>query len=103
MKVGAWIHTTGMGLEEQVEAAAGCGLKAIRSYSLDYAEQSAPALKRSGLGLLGRQPNTCISMKSTSASTQIGSSYNPRPCSDARSRRDAWCTCKSNTGASGRP
>jgi hypothetical protein len=53
MKVGAWIHTAELGLDEQIEAAAECGLSAIRSYSLDYAEQAAPALKRTGLGLLG--------------------------------------------------
>jgi len=53
MKVGAWIHTTGLSLDEQIETAASCGLQAIRSYSLDYAERAALALKRNGLGLLG--------------------------------------------------
>jgi hypothetical protein len=53
MKYGAWIHTgDDLSLEEQAVAAKEVGLSAIRSYSLSYAEQAAPVLRRAGLQLL---------------------------------------------------
>jgi hypothetical protein len=53
MKYGAWVHTgDDVSLEEQLAVAAGCGLSAIRSYSLSYAERAAPILHDMGVQLL---------------------------------------------------
>jgi hypothetical protein len=58
MKIGAWIHThveedhPELTLANQVETAAQNGLTTIRSYSLSYAEEAAPALQRAGMSLL---------------------------------------------------
>jgi hypothetical protein len=53
MKVGAWIHTGGgVPLEGQIALAAQNGLKSIRCYHLEYAEQAVPALKQTGMSLL---------------------------------------------------
>jgi hypothetical protein len=54
MKYGAWVHTgDDLALEEQLAVAAGSGVSAIRSYSIGYAEEAAPALRRLGMQLLG--------------------------------------------------
>jgi hypothetical protein len=54
MKIGAWIHTHGdLSLDSQIETAAGHGVETIRSYTIDYAEKAAPALRKSEVSLLG--------------------------------------------------
>jgi hypothetical protein len=54
MKIGAWIHChDDTPLENQILLAADNGVETIRSYSIDYAERAAPALKQTGLSLLG--------------------------------------------------
>lgn len=52
MKLGVWIHSHGLSLDEQIALAAENGLSTIRSYTLDYAEKAAPALKCTGMSLL---------------------------------------------------
>jgi hypothetical protein len=52
MKIGAWIHTRDLDITSQVESAAAAGLRSIRSYSFDYAQNAAPALQRAGMSLL---------------------------------------------------
>jgi len=53
MRIGAWFHTAdSVPLEGQLALAAKNGLKAARSYSIGYAEEAAPALRRFDLGLL---------------------------------------------------
>lgn len=53
MQIGAWIHTgEGPSLEGQIALAARNGLQSIRSYSYDYAEKVASALRQNGMGLL---------------------------------------------------
>ena len=53
MQVGAWIHGEGgISPQEQIGLAAACGLGSVRSYSIEYAEQIAPALRQHGLSLL---------------------------------------------------
>jgi hypothetical protein len=54
MKIGAWIHShDDIPLENQISLAADNGLETIRSYTIDYAERAAPALRQTGLSLLG--------------------------------------------------
>lgn len=54
MKIGAWIHShKDIPLEEQVALAAENGLQSARSYNIGYAEKIAPALKQTGMSLLG--------------------------------------------------
>lgn len=53
MKLGAWIHGHDFPLDEQIVLAAEDGLSTLRSYTLEYAEQAAPAIKRTGMSLLG--------------------------------------------------
>ena len=52
MKFGAWIHEHDISLGEQIRTARQCGLRSIRSYSLDYSRRAAPALKQNGMSLL---------------------------------------------------
>lgn len=52
MKFGAWIHERNLSLEEQIRAAHQSGLRAIRSYSLEYSQRAVPALKQHGMSLL---------------------------------------------------
>lgn len=53
MKIGAWIHShPECDLEQQIEQAARAGLTSLRSYSLEYAEEIAPALRKHHLSLL---------------------------------------------------
>lgn len=53
MKFGAWIHERELSLETQITQAKDAGLCAIRSYSLDYAQRAASALKQNGMSLVG--------------------------------------------------
>jgi hypothetical protein len=54
MKIGAWIHGHNeFSLEEQIRTAAENGLETIRSYTIDYSERVAPALRQAGMSLLG--------------------------------------------------
>jgi exo-beta-1,3-glucanase (GH17 family) len=53
MKFGAWIHERDLSLDDQIAQAKEAGLSAIRSYSLDYAQRAAPALKQNGMSLIG--------------------------------------------------
>ena len=49
MKIGAWIHTHDhFPLDQQIETAAQHGVKTIRCYHYGYAQEAAPALKRTG-------------------------------------------------------
>jgi exo-beta-1,3-glucanase (GH17 family) len=53
-KYGAWIHShDGIPLEGQIQAAADCGIKSVRSYSIDYSRMLAPILNASGSSLFG--------------------------------------------------
>jgi hypothetical protein len=52
MKFGAWIHEHDISLEEQILAARQCGLRSLRSYSLDYSRRAAPALQQNDMSLL---------------------------------------------------
>lgn len=54
MIIGAWIHNSEhVDFLTQIDAAAQAGIRSIRSYDLEYAQQAAPALKRNGMSLLG--------------------------------------------------
>jgi hypothetical protein len=53
-KIGAWIHEhDDLPLEKQIRMAAENGLDTIRSYTINYSEAVAPALKQTGMSLLG--------------------------------------------------
>ena len=53
MIFGAWIHTgDDLPVADQLAAAVASGITSIRSYSLAYAAQAAPALQRHNVGLL---------------------------------------------------
>jgi hypothetical protein len=54
MKVGTWIHGhDGIPLERQIRTAAENGLETVRSYTIDYSERVAAALRQAGMSLLG--------------------------------------------------
>jgi hypothetical protein len=54
MKIGAWIHThEHLELDRSIELAAQHSLSTIRSYSFDYAQKAAPALRKQGMSILG--------------------------------------------------
>ena len=54
MKIGAWIHNhDNLELNRPIEQAARHGLSTIRSYSYDYAQKAAPALRKQGMSILG--------------------------------------------------
>ena len=53
MKIGAWVHDyDDTAIDEQIALAAQNGLRTIRSYHVEYAENVAPALLQSGMSLL---------------------------------------------------
>ena len=52
MKIGAWIHESGLSLAEQIPAAKHSGLQSIRSYSLEYSQRAAPLLAKHHMSLL---------------------------------------------------
>jgi hypothetical protein len=54
MKIGAWIHSyDDIPLGEQIALAAENGLQTIRAYHIGYAEEVVPALRQTGMSLLG--------------------------------------------------
>jgi hypothetical protein len=52
MKFGAWVHEHDISLENQIDIAAQCGLKTLRSYSLDYSKRVSTIIKDHDISLL---------------------------------------------------
>ena len=53
MKIGAWIHSyDDIAIGEQIALAAENGIRTLRSYHVEYAENVAPALLQTGMSLL---------------------------------------------------
>jgi len=54
MKIGAWIHTgDGISLNSQIGLACQSGMNTLRCYDIAYAQAAAPALRGTGMSLVG--------------------------------------------------
>jgi hypothetical protein len=54
MKIGAWIHTgDGISLNSQIGLACQSGMNTLRGYDIGYAEAAAPAIRETGMSLVG--------------------------------------------------